>query len=305
MGSYRRGKIIQKKASRKHLIELSDDSSIGDGSSSVDNIPIARLSAPRKLRPRWKVTRKPKPPRKPEVGLLRDVTIKQTLPTELNDTDGYHRQCYSSFTALMAKYRNSSLEIDYTSDSTSHSLSSSTLVDNSESTISQMKSIRIDIIFDQYFSPSIKDCERLRREELTTPVSIGPNQVRPHNFGAELKNIQFKEALVNFFIDHWDSEDMLPFIGNKNIYVSFNKCYSYKVLNNKVIKTIEESLSCEEHEEADTRIIFHVCQIDFDAEIVIRCSDSDILIILLGNMDHLNSSLKIWINMGVEIISDT
>ncbi|KAL3287572.1 hypothetical protein HHI36_002039 [Cryptolaemus montrouzieri] len=30
------------------------------------------------MRPRWKVTRKPKPPRKPEVGLLRDVTIKQT-----------------------------------------------------------------------------------------------------------------------------------------------------------------------------------------------------------------------------------
>ncbi|KAL3266799.1 hypothetical protein HHI36_010953 [Cryptolaemus montrouzieri] len=61
------------------------------------------------------------------------------LPTELNDTDGYHRQCYSSFTALMAKYRNSSLEIDYTSDSTPHSLSSSTLVDNSESTVKNLK----------------------------------------------------------------------------------------------------------------------------------------------------------------------
>ena len=167
------------------------------------------------------------------------------------------------------------------------------------SSISQMKSVRIDIIFDQYFSPSIKDCERLRREEATSPVSIGPNQIRPHNFAAELKNIPFKEALVNFFIDHWDSEDMVPFIGNKNIYLSFNKCYSYKVLDNKVIKTIEESLSCEEHEEADSRIIYHICQIDFDAEIVIRCSDSDILIILLGNMDHLNSSLKLWINMGV------
>ncbi|CAF4875188.1 unnamed protein product [Pieris macdunnoughi] len=108
-----------------------------------------------------------------------------------------------------------------------------------------------------------------------------------------------KKLWLTFFIDHWGSEDMLPFIGNKNIYVSFNKCYSYKVINNKVIKTIEESLSCEEHEEADSRIIFHICQIDFDAEVVIRCSDSDILIILLGNMDHLKKSLKIWINMGV------
>ncbi|KAL3267131.1 hypothetical protein HHI36_011271 [Cryptolaemus montrouzieri] len=39
----------------------------------------------------------------------------------------------------MAKYRNSSLEIDYTSDSTPHSLSSSTLVDNSESTVKNLK----------------------------------------------------------------------------------------------------------------------------------------------------------------------
>lgn len=92
---------------------------------------------------------------------------------------------------------------------------------------------------------------------------------------------------------------MASFIGNKNIYVSFNKCYSYRVENNKVIKTVEDLLSCEEHEEADSRIIYHICQINFNAEIVIRCSDSDILVILLGNMDHLNASLKLWINMGV------
>ena len=91
------------------------------------------------------------------------------------------------------------------------------------SSISQMKSDRIDVIFDQYFSTSIKDFERSRREESTTPVSIGPNQIRPHNFSVELKNIEFKIALVNFFIDHWDSEDMVPFIGEKIIYVSFNK----------------------------------------------------------------------------------
>lgn len=85
------------------------------------------------------------------------------------------------------------------------------------STISQMKCIRIDVVFEQYFSPSIKDCERLRREEATSSVSISPNQVRPHNFAAELKNIQFKEALINFFIEHWDREDMVSFIDNKNI----------------------------------------------------------------------------------------
>ncbi|GFW59309.1 uncharacterized protein TNCV_2910541 [Trichonephila clavipes] len=114
--------------------------------------------------------------------------------------------------------------------------------------ISQFKSPRIDIVFDQYFTPSIKDCERLRRNETTSTVSIGPNQIRHHNFAGELKNTQFKEALVKFFIDHWANDNMYPFIGNKTIYISFDKCYSYHVVNNQVIRSIEESLSCDEHE---------------------------------------------------------
>ncbi|GFV68877.1 uncharacterized protein TNCV_1985411 [Trichonephila clavipes] len=80
--------------------------------------------------------------------------------------------------------------------------------------ISQFKSPRIDIVFDQYFILSIKDCERLRRNETTSTVSIGPNQIRHHNFFAgELKNTQFKEALVKIFIDHCANENMYPFIG--------------------------------------------------------------------------------------------
>lgn len=121
-------------------------------------------------------------------------------------------------------------------------------------------------------------------------MSIGPNQIWSHNFAAELKNIEFQEALLNFLVDHWDSKVMMPFIGDKKIYVSSNTFYSYKVLNNKVIKTVEESLSCGEHEEADSRIIYLICQIDFDPQVVIRCSDADIFIVLLENMDHLNSS---------------
>ncbi|GFT19981.1 uncharacterized protein TNCV_4993971 [Trichonephila clavipes] len=136
--------------------------------------------------------------------------------------------------------------------------------------ISRFKSPRIDIVFDQYFTSSIKDCERLRRNETTSTVSIGPNQIRHHNFACELKNTQFEEAFVKFFIDHWANDDI----------------------------SIEESLSCDEHE-ADTRIIHHICQISVDAQVVVRCSDSNILIIFLGNLDHLNASLKLWIQWGV------
>ncbi|GFW95006.1 uncharacterized protein TNCV_476051 [Trichonephila clavipes] len=144
----------------------------------------------------------------------------------------------------------------------------------------------------------VEDCESLRRNETTSTVSIGPNQIRHYNFAGELKNTQFKEALVKFFIDHWANDNMYPFIGNKTIYLSFDKCYSFRVVNNKIIRSIEESLSCDEHE-ADTRIIYHICQISVDAQVVVRCSDSNILIIFLGNLDHLNASLKLWIQWGV------
>lgn len=167
------------------------------------------------------------------------------------------------------------------------------------SMITQFQANRIDIILNQYFTPSIKDCEHALREELSTPVSIGPNQIRPHNFAAQLRNINFKKSIVNFSIKHWSSDDMASFIGNKTIYLSFSECYCYRIDNNKVIMTKDDSLSCEAHEEADSRIVFHICQIDFDAEVIIRCSDSDILIILLANMDNLNASLKLWMNIGV------
>ncbi|GFX03206.1 uncharacterized protein TNCV_1700901 [Trichonephila clavipes] len=49
----------------------------------------------------------------------------------------------------------------------------------------------------------------------------------------------------------------------------------------------------------DTRIIYHICQISVDAQVVVLCSDSDILIIFLDNLDHLNASLKLWIQWGV------
>lgn len=125
----------------------------------------------------------------------------------------------------------------------------------------RFKSTRIDIVIDQSFTSSTKDFEHSSLNESISQVKIAPNQISPHNFVAELKNIQFKEAPVNFFIGHWIGDIMAPFIGNKIIYVNFNKCYSYRVENDKVTRTVDDSLSCEEHEEADPRIclfIFHL-----------------------------------------------
>ncbi|KAL4720722.1 hypothetical protein ACJJTC_002086 [Scirpophaga incertulas] len=49
----------------------------------------------------------------------------------------------------------------------------------------------------------------------------GPDQIRPSNFADALKNIYFKEALVDFIIDDWANDYMAPFIGSKTILVNY------------------------------------------------------------------------------------
>lgn len=58
------------------------------------------------------------------------------LPAQVNDIDGYHRNCYNSFTALMAKYRNLS-EINFPSTADLPSTSSSTSILNTAVDVSQ------------------------------------------------------------------------------------------------------------------------------------------------------------------------
>lgn len=53
-----------------------------------------------------------------------------------------------------------------------------------------------------------------------------------------------------------------------------------------MLPAINGDLSCEYHEEADTKIIHHICKIE-DANIqnvVIKSTDTDVLIIMLGNI---------------------
>ncbi|GFW58986.1 hypothetical protein TNCV_2830921 [Trichonephila clavipes] len=78
-----------------------------------------------------------------------------------------------------------------------------------EKKISKFKSHRIHIVFDQYFTPSIKYCERLRRNETTSTVSIGPNQIRHPNFAEPilLENRNTKQDDDDDDIDNNGSSD--------------------------------------------------------------------------------------------------
>ncbi|KAF9412756.1 hypothetical protein HW555_008841 [Spodoptera exigua] len=152
-----------------------------------------------------------------------------------------------------------------------------------------------------YFTPSIKNYEHSQRfESAQLEYTItGPEQVRPSDFVKELKNSNFKEALVDFFISHWASDEMAPFIGGKIIHINFRKCHSFMVNEtNKAISSITEELSCPEHEEADTKIVYHACKINYEANIIIRTIDTDVAAIMLGHMHRLNDESQVWMLTG-------
>ncbi|XP_050294313.1 uncharacterized protein LOC126734656 [Anthonomus grandis grandis] len=138
----------------------------------------------------------------------------------------------------------------------------------------------------------------MRGMEISDYRIDGPDQLRTKDLATELKNPNFKEAIVNFFIQHWAENHMAPYMNNKEIYINCESCYKYQVNDGKIVKTLEPSLTCPAHEEADTKMIFHVSQLKFDANITIRCSDTDVLIIMLGNMSQIRYNHHIHMEVG-------
>ncbi|CAH2226959.1 jg20553 [Pararge aegeria aegeria] len=88
----------------------------------------------------------------------------------------------------------------------------------------------IYIVFDRYIFPSIKDTEhKLRGMEQANFHIEGPDQVRKKDFSLELKNVNFKEALVQFLIENWEEDYMWPYIKDKTVYVSADTCFRFIV----------------------------------------------------------------------------
>lgn len=167
----------------------------------------------------------------------------------------------------------------------------------------------ITVAFDTYRSPSIKDNEHARRqtsEERNYTIS-GPGQKLSKDFAIELRNINFKQSLITFLLDYWTCEEMAPFFGTKTLYVNYEVCHKFQVQAGKVQKTVVESLCCPEHEEADTKIVYHATQLDYldgqyddiNYNLLIRCCDTDILVIMLGNIEHVKKPMQIWMELGV------
>jgi hypothetical protein len=129
-------------------------------------------------------------------------------------------------------------------------------------TVCRTQAVEIHLIFDTYKSPSIKDIERQNRsissQHQNTYKINGPNQQRSAEFSELLKNSSFKKTFVDFLTTYFKNAETAQILGQKKLYVTNNvKCFSFQTECDKILTTEVEHLRCL-HEEADSRIMYHI-----------------------------------------------
>ena len=157
------------------------------------------------------------------------------------------------------------------------------------------------LLMDKYVEPSIKDTERLNRGATQTEsnsVIITGAEQQQHRKGTDLlKDGAFKEALAEFILDEVQKEYYAPIIGNKTVYVSHGgTCVKLGVnaMGLLVVEKPEEFQGV--HEEADTLIAFHAFKLA--GRIMVRSSDTDVLVILTGMATRMPQTSTIMMDYG-------
>lgn len=102
-----------------------------------------------------------------------------------------------------------------------------------------------------------------------------------------------------FLIEHWCSDEIAEVIGQRKMYISFKSCYKYMTQNGKSFRTNFSELDCDAHMEADTKVALTLHKLSGPQNVVVRCADTDILVIVLANMIHFDNELTVWLQFGV------
>ena len=89
------------------------------------------------------------------------------------------------------------------------------------------------------------------------------------------------------------------FFRDKRIIVNDGSAYySFTAVDEIVSRTSIDFYAACQREEADTRIFYHIAKFDLSKNIVVKCSGTDVLVILLGNWHKIVPNSKIWLEAG-------
>ncbi|KAL2091652.1 hypothetical protein ACEWY4_013915 [Coilia grayii] len=160
---------------------------------------------------------------------------------------------------------------------------------------------RVDMICDAYKNPSIKDLEHSRRSADETAYSItGPGQHRPKEWQKALKSPAFKTQFLKFLAQEWASHADPNTLAGHHVYLAVdNVCHHYTVQQGSVIHEEAADLACT-HEEADTRIVFHLSRLTNEKPTVaVRCSDTDVFVLLLYHISRMPDKPLVWMDVGL------
>ena len=108
-----------------------------------------------------------------------------------------------------------------------------------------LKSSRIDLVFDSYTYPSIKDLDRDQRvaDHSTTYQILSTAQECPKDMKAALKSLSFKKSLIDFLMKNWHHKRHTDMIGNKKVYItSQEKCVSFENIDGNFVTNEENQL---------------------------------------------------------------
>ena len=133
-------------------------------------------------------------------------------------------------------------------------------------------------------------------------ASPGPQQKTPKEWQRALQSPSFKTALFRFLAFEWEKDIYAAILSDHSVHIGLdNKCYKFEHRRGSVQKVeVSELASC--HEEADTRLIFHinhVLHVAPAASISVRSNDADVLILLIYHMAKYQNKPKVWIDMGL------
>ena len=167
--------------------------------------------------------------------------------------------------------------------------------------VCRQKGSEIHLVFDKTMSPSIKDAERCKRSDNRNTIYqiTGADQKRPTNWLQALRQDQFKEALVNFLTRYWENDGFVSILGSKKLFANNgDTCFSFQAIDDNMVKLIENNY-WSTHEEADSRMIFHIGQLSSPANVVVKTVDTDVVIIALGCINQLQDK-NVWIEAGLQ-----
>ena len=157
------------------------------------------------------------------------------------------------------------------------------------------------MVFDKTISPSIKDAEGNKRSNQRGMAYqiTGREQKRPLDWLQVLRGDQFKEALVTFLVDYLENSNSTRILGSKKLIVNNgDTCYSFISQEDRMVKS-EEVAYYVKHEEADTRMIYHVGQLPSGTNVVVRNVNTNVVVIALGYFHQLQDK-RIWVESSVQ-----